>query len=129
MCMFSRYLFQLVCFGCGLTSHLAIFQLYSDGRVVHFPNFRDDPTPTRAPVRPKTSLTPLPSKAHIRSGYAGNETWISRSADKSATSTPPRWAILVSDKITSVYCLILEFLGQKSHFPPSSTVYDQQKTK
>ena len=29
----------VVVVGCGLTSHLAIFQLYSDGTDVQFPNF------------------------------------------------------------------------------------------
>ena len=31
--------FQLRLVGCSLTSHSAIFQLYSDGTVVQFPNF------------------------------------------------------------------------------------------
>ena len=61
--------------GCGLTSHSAIFQLYSDGTVVQFGPAaghptpwaarglkRAEPTPTRAPGCPKTSFTSLPSE-------------------------------------------------------------------
>ena len=64
--------------GCGLTSHSAIFQLYSDGTVVQFPNFDLLPDTKRhwqlgvfsVPSLPrqghrdvrKTSLTSLPSE-------------------------------------------------------------------
>ena len=66
---------QLLVVGCGLMSHSAIFQLYSGGTIVQFSKFwpavghptpyaarkRYEPTPTRAPGRPKTSITSLPS--------------------------------------------------------------------
>ena len=52
-----------------LKSHSAIFQIYSDGTVVKFPNFdllpgiqchgQLGPTPTQAPGRPMKSLTSL----------------------------------------------------------------------
>ena len=35
----SRLIFVVVVVDCGLTSHSAIFQLYSDGTDVQFPNF------------------------------------------------------------------------------------------
>ena len=36
---YSSHNLHVVVVDCGLTSHLAIFQLYSDGTDVQFPNF------------------------------------------------------------------------------------------
>ena len=103
--------------GCCLTSHSAIFQLYSDGTMVQFSKFgpvarhptpwaargleRVEPTPTRAPGRKKTlwSFTSLRSEGSQRWGYAGNRTRISRPTVKPATSTPPRRAIPYGDSL------------------------------
>ena len=65
-CMYTLLMFGLV--SCGLTSHSAIFQLYSDWTVVQFSNlhptpwaarglYRAEPTLKQAQGRQKTSLT------------------------------------------------------------------------
>ena len=94
--------------GCGLTSHSEIFQLYSDGTVVQFPNFDLLPGTQRhgqlvvfgVPSLPRHGhrdvkrclKPPCHQSAHTQWGYAGNRTRIFRSTVQPATSTPPRQA-------------------------------------
>ena len=96
--------------GWGLTSHSAIFQLYSDERVVQFPNL-DLLTGTQCHRQQGVfSVTSLPrhrhqdiwrcllppchQRAHTRWGYTRNQTRIVRSTVQPATSMPPRQAAL-----------------------------------
>ena len=99
--------------GCGLTSHSAIFQLYSDGTVVQVPIFDLLPGTQRHGQLGVFSVSSLPrhghrdarrrllplchQRAHTRWGYAGNRTRIVRSTVQPATSTPPRRAGIQQD--------------------------------
>ena len=88
--------------GCDLTSHSAIFQLYSDGTVVQFQKLhllRDTQRhgqlgAFRLPSLPWHGQRDVRSHQRVRArwGYAGNRTGISRSTVQPATSTPPRRA-------------------------------------
>ena len=96
--------------GCGLRSHSAIFQLYSDGTVVQFPSFDLLPGTQRHGQLGVFSVPSLPRHGHrdvrrrlkrlchqrarMRWGYAGNRTRNFRSKVQPATSMPPRRAVL-----------------------------------
>ena len=96
--------------GCGLTLHSAIFQLYSDGTVVKFPNFDLLPGTQRhgqlgvfsasisrhghRDVR-RHLLPPCHQRAHTQWGYAGNLTRIVWSTVQPGTFTPLRRASLL----------------------------------
>ena len=96
--------------GCGLTSHASICQLYSDATVVQFPNFDLLPDTQRHGQLRVFSVPSLPrhghldarrrlkpschQRSHTQWGYAGNRTRICRSTVQSATSAPPRRAIV-----------------------------------
>ena len=104
--------------GCGLTSHSAIFQLYSDGTVVQFSKFwpaagyptpwairglwRAEPTPTRALGRPKTFFYLLATRVQTRGvGKLG----IVRSTVQPATSTVGGgWNVPYRKGLGNIYC-------------------------
>ena len=56
--------FELWSVGCGLTSHTAIFQLYSDETVVQFPNFDLLPGTQRHRQLRVFSMPSLPGHGH-----------------------------------------------------------------
>ena len=91
--------------GYGLTSHSAIFQLYSDETVVQFPNFDLLTGTQRHGQLGVFSVRSLPRHGHqdvrrrllppchTQWGYAGNRTQILRSTVQPSTSAPPRQAM------------------------------------
>ena len=95
--------------GCGLTSHSAIFQLYSDGTVVRFPNFDLLPGTQphgqlgvfSVPSLPRHGhpdvwrrlLPPCYQRAHRQWGCVGNRTRIVWSTVQPVTSMPLWWAL------------------------------------
>ena len=107
-CSTSRPNFNLktTLVGCGLTSHSAIFHLYSDGTVAQFPNFDLLPGTQchgqlrvfSVPSLPRHGyrdvrrrlFPPSHQRAHILWRYAGNRNRILRSTVQPATSTTPR---------------------------------------
>ena len=115
--------------GCGLTSHSAIFQLYSDGTVVQFPNFDLLSGTQRHGQLGVFSMPSLPQhghqdvrrrlkppchqRAHTRWGYAGNRTRIFRSTVKPATLTDSMFLValhilIYAKKLFCVYSPMID---------------------
>ena len=121
--------------GCGLTSHSAIFQLYSNGTVVQFPNFDLLPGTQRHGQLGVFSVLSLPQhghrgvrrrlkppchqRAHTRWGYAGNRTRIFRSTVQPATLTYSMFLVALHILIYAKNCFVFTVPWSTLIFDPS----------
>ena len=121
--------------GYGLTSHSAIFQLYSDGTVVQFPNFDLLPGTQRHGQLGVFSVPSLPQhghrdvrrrlkppchqRAHTRWGYAGNRTRIFRSTVQPATLTDSMFLVALHILIYAKNCFVFTVPWSTLMFDPS----------
>ena len=121
--------------GCGLTSHSAIFQLYSDGTVVQFPNFDlllgtqrhgqlgvfsvpSLPQHGHRDVRRRLK-PPCHQRAHTRWGYAGNRTRIFRFTVQPATLTDSMFLVALHILIYAKNCFVFTVPWSTLIFDPS----------
>ena len=119
-----------------LTPHSAIFQLYSEGTVVQFPNFdllsgtqRHGQLVFSVPFLPRHGdrdvqrrlQPPCHQRAHTQWGYAGNRTQIFQSTVQPVTSAPSQDIHDVWDCAEKAFTCASVLCGQLSHRKVPST--------